>query len=421
VVWTGGAGIELIAGDLSQSLDLSDELPQTESRDDLPEFSINVEAENQTLGGSVTVAFEEVLVSEAGSLTVYDDFEGDHLDPELWAEGDEQWVVADSALGLVHTGRSTGASLRCPWLFDEMAVDVTVLEDEGAAAGVGAAGMLFSDGDGLVVAAALADGDEAYYQVLRFTGDEIPEELARESLAPIELGSTHMLYYGWDGEQFAFQLDDDEVVTVDPDGIGLGSARDDVGQRAAWVGVLEVGGAGSARLQAVVDNVRALPDGACDYEPPEYCVLDEDSLLADGEFSRGLSCWHQWPDDYVTTSADHPAETTDPSVKIDNWSGSLDEFTQVLQTGFTLEAGHSYRLSFWARGFTDDSWVRVWVQQWTPPAGFFWEDVPLTTEWQLVERTFTSPEDAVDGVMEFQVFMDGAPPVWIDGVVLQEL
>jgi len=189
----------------------------------------------------------------------------------------------------------------------------------------------------------------------------------------------------------------------------------EVGSAAGMTGVsFQLGDPGGATVW--------LDDVVLEELGPSPCVATAPEVIEDGELAAGMLCWFEpSPDGRYELSSDHPAATEPPSLAITNLVPDNELWeVQLIQRGFSLVAGRTYRLSFWARAAAPRTIVAL-VHNWDTSTSFTYQVVSLGTQWQahVFDFTATATEDNV--LVEFQIGDSSTETVWIDGVSLRGL
>jgi hypothetical protein len=195
--------------------------------------------------GAVTAQFTNVTVGMNDQPpSLFDDFStGPDFDPSKWTVGKQSVEIVASALEFALSKEGSGTTLPMELTDPSVALlqaDVTITEWSLAGHGVVAAmiqGSLYNDGTngsgqwpdnnrpgsevGDVIATVSMGRSHVWYEIVRCDSATCSQATRIESartLANVTLGSTHTLAMLWDEtqQQVLFQLDDHEVVSVDP-------------------------------------------------------------------------------------------------------------------------------------------------------------------------------------------------------------
>lgn len=256
--------------------------------------SVTVDLSSFNPFGSSTAGFREVLVSgtsatitaafdnigvHAGTppFTAYDDFSATDGSINLakWKHGELSREITDDGSGfnkvLVSSSRHTPrdeSMLNIPNAsVGAVAADVTVTAYEymGGANTVAIIGTFYNDGTagagfvGDIMGRIEMTGTEAFYSVVRCTEENTCasfDTLVKASLGLVLLNETHTLFMQWDGARVAFQLDRNDILTVDPVALGasISSVTPNVPLRQLGA-VSPVDGVGGGAVTAKIDNV----------------------------------------------------------------------------------------------------------------------------------------------------------------------
>lgn len=214
---------------------------------------------------STTVVFDDVFLDADGDFlldsTVYDDFSTASIDRSKWEFGEGERAIDTTAQVLFLDGTSFEPQYQLefqnPGTFTALSADIavqnaTVLSGSGVTTGL--LGSFYDDTQGTVLGLVDLSGTEAAYSLVRVSSSGFTE-MVRQPLGPITQGQFHNVHMQWDGSRFAFRLDDDAPVLVDPadHGAAVASATPSFDLKMLQSG-FNLNGEGS--IHADYDNVR---------------------------------------------------------------------------------------------------------------------------------------------------------------------
>jgi len=235
--------------------------------------------------GQVSTSFTNVEVGMNGQpAALFDDFStGPDFDPGKWTVSKQSVLIVDSALEFSLSKEGSGTTL--PMQLADPTVDllranVTIKQWSLAGHGIVSAliqGSMYNDGSGDpndnrpgsslgdIIATVNMARSRVWYDLIRCDSVGCSSFTAIQSgraLGNVTLGTTHTLVIQWNRvqQQVLFQLDDHEVVTVDPVGAGYSVASEPnrpfrrIGVRAVPV---PAGAPFSGSIVADFDDVRA--------------------------------------------------------------------------------------------------------------------------------------------------------------------
>jgi len=193
--------------------------------------------------GEVTTSFTNVEVGMNGQpAALFDDFStGPGFDPSKWTIGQQSVQIVDSRLEFSLSKEGSGTTLPMQLAdptVDLLRADVTVKYWSLAGHGIVSAlmqGSMYNDGSGDdnqpgrstgdIIATVSMSRARVWYDLVRCDSAGCSSFTAIETgrvLGSVTLGSSHTLVLQWNRaqQQVLFQLDDHEVVTVDPVAVG---------------------------------------------------------------------------------------------------------------------------------------------------------------------------------------------------------
>jgi len=164
-----------------------------------------------------------------------------------------------------------------------------------------------------------------------------------------------------------------------------------------------------------------------------HCIPGEGQILGDGGFDQLAAATDPWQspcwsgggpsgfkDGFSIDNEDFPPGAKAPSLRIDNPTlGNAIYDYQISQRHFSVVAGRSYTLGFWAKAAAPRS-MRVFVQPTTYDDGVFFEDVMLTTEWRYYALGFEARTTYWSMTIDFQLAESSTASIWLDEVSLTE-
>jgi endoglucanase len=136
------------------------------------------------------------------------------------------------------------------------------------------------------------------------------------------------------------------------------------------------------------------------------------NVLANGDFRAGLDPW--W------TAGSVSATLSGVCVAIG--AGAANPWDAILgQGGIAIEAGKTYRVAFDGQSSTPVT-IKALLQQDGPPyAGYFGQDVALTTSLQTFEYAFSAATSDAAAAFQFQMGGIGAATICLNNIVLIEV
>lgn len=145
-------------------------------------------------------------------------------------------------------------------------------------------------------------------------------------------------------------------------------------------------------------------------------------LISNGGFEQGLNGWSLYVDGDGQAAATAGIDST---VAVEGNNSALISVTSpdaepwdisLSQGNFSLNAGSSYQVQFWGRSNAPAS---IWVDVEGGPPNYtnygIYQQVNLSTTWQLYTFSFQSPVTASDATLLFEVGV-AAANIWIDAV-----
>lgn len=164
-----------------------------------------------------------------------------------------------------------------------------------------------------------------------------------------------------------------------------------------------------------------------------YCMPDDGQILGDGGFDQLAAadepwespCWYGggpsgFKAGFTIDEEDFPLGGKAPSLRIDNpvLGNAIFDY-QISQRHFSVIAGRSYTLGFWAKAAAPRS-MRVFVQPTSYDDGVFFEDVMLTTQWRYYALGFEARSTYWSMTVDFQLAESSTASIWLDEVSLTE-
>ncbi len=164
------------------------------------------------------------------------------------------------------------------------------------------------------------------------------------------------------------------------------------------------------------------------------CMPDDGSLLGDGGFSqvtfdeeRGWRspCWYiGGPNGFMDATAldmeEIPPGGSAPSLRAENPELGNDIWVVgASQRDFSVIAGRSYTLGFWAKAAETRS-IRIFVQPTTYDFAIYYEDITLSPEWRYYSFGFAAPRTFWSTTLDFQLAETSTATVWLDDISITD-